>query len=145
MSTIEVKIRKLDGELGRYKEQMSKLRPGPGKVHPLPHLHTPHRRSTNPHLGRDPAARAAHAEAEAHVRGADRAAHAADVQHGERRARDGQPAQHDGDRRRDAGREQGDAPPVREDRHRQDRGACVLWVGCGCVLMGVWGGVEYAL
>ncbi|KJA29903.1 hypothetical protein HYPSUDRAFT_31935 [Hypholoma sublateritium FD-334 SS-4] len=31
MSTIEVKIRKLDGELGRYKEQMAKLRPGPGK------------------------------------------------------------------------------------------------------------------
>ena len=32
MATIEVKIRKLDGELGRYKEQMAKLRPGPGKV-----------------------------------------------------------------------------------------------------------------
>jgi len=31
MSSIEVKIRKLDGELGRYKEQMSKLRNGPGK------------------------------------------------------------------------------------------------------------------
>jgi len=31
LSTIEVKIRKLDGELGRYKEQMAKLRPGPGK------------------------------------------------------------------------------------------------------------------
>ncbi|KAH9482780.1 Vacuolar protein sorting-associated protein 60.2 [Psilocybe cubensis] len=31
MSTIEVKIRKLDGELARYKEQMSKLRNGPGK------------------------------------------------------------------------------------------------------------------
>lgn len=32
MSTIEVKIRKLDGELSRYKEQMGKLRNGPGKV-----------------------------------------------------------------------------------------------------------------
>ncbi|KAJ7653485.1 Snf7 family [Mycena rosella] len=32
MSSIEVKIKKLDGELGRYKEQMSKLRNGPGKV-----------------------------------------------------------------------------------------------------------------
>ena len=32
MSSIEVKIRKLDGELARYKEQMSKLRNGPGKV-----------------------------------------------------------------------------------------------------------------
>ncbi|KAF9464900.1 vacuolar protein sorting-associated protein 60 [Collybia nuda] len=31
MASIEVKIRKLDGELGRYKEQMSKLRNGPGK------------------------------------------------------------------------------------------------------------------
>jgi len=31
MSSIEVKIRKLDGELARYKEQMSKLRNGPGK------------------------------------------------------------------------------------------------------------------
>ncbi|TDL29217.1 vacuolar protein sorting-associated protein 60 [Rickenella mellea] len=31
MSTIEVKIRKLDAELARYKEQMSKLRNGPGK------------------------------------------------------------------------------------------------------------------
>ena len=29
---IEVKIKKLDGELTRYKEQMSKLRSGPGKV-----------------------------------------------------------------------------------------------------------------
>ncbi|TFK28871.1 hypothetical protein FA15DRAFT_664959 [Coprinopsis marcescibilis] len=29
---IEVKIRKLDAELGRYKEQMSKLRNGPGKT-----------------------------------------------------------------------------------------------------------------
>ncbi|KAH9971342.1 vacuolar protein sorting-associated protein 60 [Lactifluus volemus] len=30
-ATIEVKIKKLDGELMRYKEQMSKLRNGPGK------------------------------------------------------------------------------------------------------------------
>ncbi|ESK94474.1 charged multivesicular body protein 5 [Moniliophthora roreri MCA 2997] len=30
-ASIEVKIKKLDGELGRYKEQMSKLRNGPGK------------------------------------------------------------------------------------------------------------------
>lgn len=32
MQSIEVKIKKLDAELGRYKEQMSKLRGGPGKV-----------------------------------------------------------------------------------------------------------------
>jgi len=31
MSTIEVKVKKLDGELGRYKEQMAKMRNGPGK------------------------------------------------------------------------------------------------------------------
>jgi len=32
IGTIEVKIKKLDGELVRYKEQMAKLRSGPGKV-----------------------------------------------------------------------------------------------------------------
>lgn len=32
MGLIEVKIKKLDGELARYKEQMSKLRNSPGKV-----------------------------------------------------------------------------------------------------------------
>ncbi|PAV20471.1 vacuolar sorting-associated 60 [Pyrrhoderma noxium] len=31
MQSIEVKIKKLDAELGRYKEQMSRLRAGPGK------------------------------------------------------------------------------------------------------------------
>lgn len=31
MSSIEVKVRKLDGELLAYKDQLSKLRPGPGK------------------------------------------------------------------------------------------------------------------
>ena len=31
---IEVKIKKLEAELVRYKEQMSKLRNGPGKVCP---------------------------------------------------------------------------------------------------------------
>ncbi|THV08328.1 hypothetical protein K435DRAFT_740359 [Dendrothele bispora CBS 962.96] len=31
ISSIEVKIKKLDGELAKYKEQMSKLRNGPGK------------------------------------------------------------------------------------------------------------------
>ncbi|KIY69749.1 vacuolar protein sorting-associated protein 60 [Cylindrobasidium torrendii FP15055 ss-10] len=32
MESIEVKIKKLDAELGRYKEQMGKMRPGPGKT-----------------------------------------------------------------------------------------------------------------
>jgi charged multivesicular body protein 5 len=36
MASIEVKVRKLDGELARYKEQMSKLRNGPGKVSAVP-------------------------------------------------------------------------------------------------------------
>ncbi|KAJ8468474.1 hypothetical protein ONZ45_g7231 [Pleurotus djamor] len=31
MAAVEVKVRKLDGELARYKEQMSKMRNGPGK------------------------------------------------------------------------------------------------------------------
>ncbi|KAF8639942.1 hypothetical protein AX17_001192 [Amanita inopinata Kibby_2008] len=31
VASIEVKVKKLDGELARYKEQMSKLRNGPGK------------------------------------------------------------------------------------------------------------------
>ncbi|KAI0700737.1 vacuolar protein sorting-associated protein 60 [Cytidiella melzeri] len=31
MASIEVKVKKLDGELARYKEQMAKLRNGPGK------------------------------------------------------------------------------------------------------------------
>ncbi|EKM80009.1 hypothetical protein AGABI1DRAFT_113246 [Agaricus bisporus var. burnettii JB137-S8] len=31
MASIEVKVRKLDGELARYKDQMSKMRGGPGK------------------------------------------------------------------------------------------------------------------
>lgn len=39
MASIEVKVRKLDGELARYKEQMSKLRPGPGKVCPYDVTH----------------------------------------------------------------------------------------------------------
>ena len=38
MSSIEVKIRKLDGELSRYKEQMNKLRNGPGKVRTVPYI-----------------------------------------------------------------------------------------------------------
>jgi charged multivesicular body protein 5 len=32
IGSIEVKVKKLDGELARYKEQMAKLRNGPGKV-----------------------------------------------------------------------------------------------------------------
>jgi len=31
IASIEVKVKKLDAELGRYKEQMAKLRNGPGK------------------------------------------------------------------------------------------------------------------
>lgn len=28
----QVKVKKLDGELARYRDQMKKMRPGPGKV-----------------------------------------------------------------------------------------------------------------
>lgn len=46
IASIEVNIKKLDGELMRYKEQMSKLRNGPGKVtsdclQALLHAHRP--------------------------------------------------------------------------------------------------------
>ncbi|KAI0832599.1 vacuolar protein sorting-associated protein 60 [Trametes gibbosa] len=44
MASIEVKVKKLDGELARYKEQMARLRNGPGKLTtapPLPLVHTP--------------------------------------------------------------------------------------------------------
>lgn len=40
MGTIEVKIKKLDNELGVYKAQMAKLKAGPGKVLP-PSPHSP--------------------------------------------------------------------------------------------------------
>lgn len=29
---MQVKVKKLDGELARYRDQMKKMRPGPGKV-----------------------------------------------------------------------------------------------------------------
>ena len=45
VATIEVKIRKLDGELSRYKEQMGKLRDGPGKVRLLLSRLLTHRRT----------------------------------------------------------------------------------------------------
>ena len=64
---------------------------------------------------RDSGARPAHAEAEAAVREPARAADAADVQHGVRRARDGEPAEHDGDRRCDEAGEQGAEEAVRKD------------------------------
>jgi len=67
--------------------------------------------------GRDPATRAARTQAEADVRSAGRTADAADVQHGERRARDRQPKEHHGHPRRNADREQGDAETVWQDRH----------------------------
>lgn len=35
MQSIDVKIKKLDGELGRFKDQMSRLKNGPGKVRML--------------------------------------------------------------------------------------------------------------
>ena len=131
MSSIEVKVRKLDGELARYKEQMAKLRNGPGKVKRSPlsyHLLLASRAKfalsitlrlepLSPPPGRDPATRPTHTKTKTDVRSPDRAADAADVQHGERRARHRQPAEHHGHRRRHADREQGDEETVRQDRH----------------------------
>jgi hypothetical protein len=67
-ATIEVKIKKLDGELMRYKEQMSKLRNGPGKVLPFYNTRTCTKLNTPDHPGSYPATGSAHAKAEAHVR-----------------------------------------------------------------------------
>jgi len=68
-------------------------------------------------IERDTAACTEDAEAEEDVRVADGTAHAADVQHGVRGTRHRQSTEHHGDCRRDAGREQGDAEAVWEDRH----------------------------
>ena len=70
MASIEVKIKKLDGELARYKEQMSKLRNGPGKVR-LPS--TAKQAITDPTQSAfhviecDTRARPSYSQAEAHV------------------------------------------------------------------------------
>jgi hypothetical protein len=65
---IEVKIKKLDGELTRYKEQMSKLRNGPGKVRSYRRLSAwCTTLSALRRVGSNPATGDAHAEAEAHV------------------------------------------------------------------------------
>ena len=82
MASIEVKIRKLDGELARYKEQMAKLRNGPGKVSIRPFILLIHHPIICPSIlstGRDSATRPAHTKAKTHVRSPDRAADTADV------------------------------------------------------------------
>lgn len=125
IGSIEVKIKKLDGELARYKEQMSKLRNGPGKVRALlvdnvndPSVRAIAKRSTDTlTIERNTGARPTHAEAEADVREPACAAHATDVQHGVRCARDREPAEHNGDRGCDEGGKQGAEAAVRQDRH----------------------------
>ena len=59
-------------------------------------------------------------QAEEALRGPDRPAPAADVQHGAGVADDGEPAQHDGDGGRDEDRQQGDEEAVREAGCGQD-------------------------
>lgn len=66
VGSIEVKIKKLDGELGRYKEQMSKLRNGPGKVH-VAHYASLGTINTSCRPGCDTAARIEGSEAETDV------------------------------------------------------------------------------
>lgn len=86
MASIEIKVRKLDGELARYKEQMSKLRNGPGKVR-LDSTSDSHLALTPRYTGRDPTTRSTYTKAKADVRSPNRAAHPTNVQHGERSAR----------------------------------------------------------
>ena len=64
---------------------------------------------------RHPGACAQDTEAEANVRVAARTAHAADVQHGVRCARDGEPAEYNGDGRCDEAGEQGAQEAVRQN------------------------------
>ena len=86
MASIEVKVKKLDAELARYKDQMSKLRNGPGKVH----LGSPNDFLFGlnvTHTECDTTTSTQDAETEEDVRITDGAAHAANVQHGVCRAR----------------------------------------------------------
>jgi charged multivesicular body protein 5 len=83
MASVEVKVKKLDAELARYKEQMSKLQNGPGKarirdlsMHPL-ELNVP-----DSHTERHTTASSEDAETEENVRITDGTTHAADFQHG---------------------------------------------------------------
>lgn len=77
--SIEVKIRKLDAELGRYKEQLAKLRNGPGKVksHVFAQV-----AATHVCVECSTGTRHACVETEEDVRGAIGAAHAASIQYG---------------------------------------------------------------
>jgi hypothetical protein len=84
MASIEVKVKKLDAELARYKEQMSKLRNGPGKarirnlwIHPLEYVDL-NASGTERHTTTS----SQDTEAEEDVRITDGATHAADFQHG---------------------------------------------------------------
>ena len=115
MGSIEVKVKKLDGELSRYKEQMSKLRDGPGKVLIRLVLVSLATLNVSSLIERHTTAGAAHAETETDVRVAARAAHAADVQYGVGRARDGEPAQHHGNCGRHEAGEQRAAETIWED------------------------------
>jgi hypothetical protein len=89
-----VKIKKLDGELGRYKEQMSKLRNGPGKVR-YTRIILIHGTDTTIIYGEnylsfiivvttesDPRARTSCVEAEEDVRESTGTVNATDIQHG---------------------------------------------------------------
>lgn len=94
MASIEVKIKKLDGELARYKEQMSKLRNGAGKVCYVSVATGRWGRTTV--LERYPRTRHAYIEAEKNVRITTGAVNTANIQHGVCCARHGESPQYDG-------------------------------------------------
>jgi len=114
MSSIEVKIKKLDGELAKYKEQMSKLRNGPGKV-----------RSTSPlfrlssiiitFAASHPTTRSPNSETEKDVWISAFTADAANFQYGICGTDYGESTEHNGDCRCSSGFEQGDQKAVRKD------------------------------
>jgi len=93
VAAIEVKVRKLDGELARYKEQMGKLRDGPGKVrYPPPRLsHT-----DESIQARNPTTGPAHSATTQIIRSSTRTANSTNIQHGVCPARHGQPSQYNG-------------------------------------------------
>ena len=95
MQSVEVKIKKLDAELMRYKEQMAKLRNGPGKV--LINLIPSSLTMTMAFPERYRATCYKDLETEENVRESISTTSTADIQHGVGRACHREPTKHDGD------------------------------------------------
>ena len=116
IASIEVNVKKLDGELMRYKEQMSKLRNGPGKVTcPTAHTLFSMLTSMSADAESDRTTCPSRPSTKEDVRRPTRPTGTTDVQHAVRRDRYGEPKKHDGDRGGDEACEQGNKEAVWED------------------------------